>query len=411
MNPPAPLPPAPLGAEARLPVLDILRGVALLGIFIMNMPSFGDSLFAQHPPDAVTLARDLFIGGKFNAMFALLFGIGFALQLDRLEAARPGHGGRIYLRRLLVLMGLGLLHAALFWSGDVLFVYALLGLGLLLLRRAPDGVLLGLVLAGLLFPAAAVYLRTALLSVDIENLALLDYQTLEASNRLAYGSGSFADTARENGRMLAWAYGSPLGRWSMLMFYVQMGTPLWLGYWIGRRGWVARQAPPVDAMRRLRALCLALGLAATLVYLGAGVESQEPTLSSALLNLLQTLGRIGLMLGYALTIALLAQDARWRARLAPFAAAGRMPLTNYLLQTALATSIFYGWGLGWWGRADTAVQIGLALALFCAVQVPLSVAWLSRFERGPLEALWRLVTYGRSAVRRAPGSTPPPPRR
>ena len=170
--------------------------------------------------------------------------------------------------------------------------------------------------------------------------------------------------------------------------------------------------PKVGGELRQKALiAILLSFAATLVYLGAGVESQEPTLSSALLNLLQTLGRIGLMLGYALTIALLAQDARWRARLAPFAAAGRMPLTNYLLQTALATSIFYGWGLGWWGRADTAVQIGLALALFCAVQVPLSVAWLSRFERGPLEALWRLVTYGRSALRRAPGSTPPPPRR
>ncbi|MEO7152516.1 MAG: DUF418 domain-containing protein, partial [Burkholderiaceae bacterium] len=143
MSVPAPPPPSagPLGADARLPVLDILRGVALLGIFIMNMPSFADSLFAQHPSDGVTFLRDLVIAGKFNAMFALLFGIGFALQLDRLEAARPGHGARIYLRRLLVLMALGLLHASVFWSGDVLFVYSILGLGLLLLRRVPDRVL------------------------------------------------------------------------------------------------------------------------------------------------------------------------------------------------------------------------------------------------------------------------------
>ncbi len=272
---------APLGAAERLPVLDILRGVALLGIFIMNMPSFGDSLFAEHPTDGVTFLRDLLIAGKFNALFALLFGIGFALQLDRLEAARPGHGARIYLRRLLVLMGLGLLHAAVFWSGDVLFVYAILGLGLLLLRRAPDGVLVGLVVAGLLFPALAVYLRAALLSMDVESMAVLEYEALEASNRIAYGSGGFADTARENARMLAWAYTSPLGLWSMLMFYVQMGTPLWLGVLIGRRGWISRMSTLRQPMRRLCAVCLAVGASATLAYLAIGIDSQEPTPGSA----------------------------------------------------------------------------------------------------------------------------------
>ncbi len=117
------------------------------------------------------------------------------------------------------------------------------------------------------------------------------------------------------------------------------------------------------------------------------------------------------MLGYALGIALLAQAPDWRARLAPLAATGRMPLTNYLLQTVLATSVFYGWGLGWWGRADTATQIGLAVGLYCGIQVPLSVWWLGRRERGPLEAVWRRLTYGRPAASRAPGSASPPPPR
>ena len=397
----APSPPRPLRSDERLPVLDILRGVALLGIFIMNMPSFGASLFAEHASDTVTALRDIFVAGKFNAMFAFLFGIGFALQLARLQAAQPAQpqrGERIYLRRLVVLMALGLLHGAVFWAGDVLFVYSVLGLILLALRRLPDRVLLTLVAAGVLFPALAVYLRAGLLSFETESRAILDYQALEASNNLAYGSGTFSDTARENSGMLVWLYTTPLGLWSMAMFYVQMGTPLVLGYVVGRRGSIARIGELGPAMRRARAIVGGVGAAATLLYVVAGIDSQEPTLTSALLNLLQTVGRLGLMLCYVLTIALVAQTPHWRERLSPFAAAGRMPLTNYLLQTALATTIFYGWGLGWWGRADTAAQIGIAVALYCGIQIPLSMAWLSRFERGPLEQLWRITTYGRWAA-------------
>ena len=402
--------PRPLRADERLPALDILRGVALLGIFIMNMPSFSASLFAEHAGGAVAALRDIVIAGKFNAMFAFLFGIGFALQLARLQAARPGQAERIYVRRLLVLMALAIVHGALFWAGDVLLVYSVLGVLLLLLRRVSDRVLLGLVVAGVLFPALAVVLRAALFSFDSESAAMLDYQALEASNNLAYGSGSFAETARENSRMLAWAYTTPMGLWSMAMFYVQMGTPLALGYFVGRRGWVERLGELMPQMRLARAIAGSVGVAATLIYVGSGIDSQEPTLQSALLNLLQTLGKLGLMLFYALTVALAVQAPPWRERLAPLAYAGRMPLTNYLLQTALATTLFYGWGFGWWGRADTAAQIGIALALFCGVQIPLSIFWLSRFERGPFEQLWRITTYGRGALRPARGSPPSRPR-
>ena len=79
----------------------------------------------------------------------------------------------------------------------------------------------------------------------------------------------------------------------------------------------------------------------------------------------------------------------------PLAAAGRMPLTNYLLQSVLCTAIFYGWGLGYWGRAGHAVQLGLAFAIFFGLQVPLSILWFRRFAYGPMEYLWRLATYGR----------------
>jgi uncharacterized protein len=79
----------------------------------------------------------------------------------------------------------------------------------------------------------------------------------------------------------------------------------------------------------------------------------------------------------------------------PFAAAGRMPLTNYLLQSVLCTAIFYAWGLGLWRQMGEAAQLGLGFAIFFGFQVPLSIFWFRRFTYGPMEYLWRLLSYGR----------------
>jgi uncharacterized protein len=101
------------------------------------------------------------------------------------------------------------------------------------------------------------------------------------------------------------------------------------------------------------------------------------------------------MILYVAIIVQLANHARWRPWLTPLAAAGRIPLTNYLLQSVLCTAIFYGWGLGLWGQVSAALQLVLAFAIFFGLQVPLSVLWLRRFAYGPLEYLWRLASYGR----------------
>ena len=146
---------APVGAlpvAERLPTLDILRGFALLGILVMNMPGFSTSFFAEADgshlwtglwDQRAEALRDLLFSGKFNSMFSLLFGIGFTIQFARMQAADPAHATGRYLRRLLALGGFGLVHAMVFWTGDVLHSYALLGLLLVLpLRRASRRTLL-----------------------------------------------------------------------------------------------------------------------------------------------------------------------------------------------------------------------------------------------------------------------------
>src|SRR5678815_4575666 len=136
----------PVSASERIYTLDVIHGFALLGIFIMNMPWFNTSFYAgidgsQAWPDWwdqwTETATEVLFSGKFNSMFSMLFAVGFVLQLERLEARDPSQARTIYLRRIFWLFVFGAIHMCVFWDGDVLHMYALMGLLLLALRRAP----------------------------------------------------------------------------------------------------------------------------------------------------------------------------------------------------------------------------------------------------------------------------------
>ena len=388
---------APLPAAERIAALDVLRGIALFGIFIMNMPGFSHSVFAPLPADLAPLdawvswLRDLLFSGKFNLMFGLLFGIGFHLQLGRLEAARPGSGAvAIYARRLAVLLAIGLVHAALLWSGDVLVVYAVLGFGLLAIRRWSDRAVLSLLVFCLVFPAIAEALRPLLLSISTEAIGAFEVEDYLLSNDAAFGHGSFLDAMAETLRVFAWYYRSALGAYSLGVFYVQMATGILLGVLVGRRGWVERLPALREPIRRTHLAALGVAFAAGALSLAFSALG-----ATGLDTLAKSLGRPALMAFYALSVLrLLAWPgaARW---LRPFALAGRMPLSNYLLQTLLGLVVFYGWGLGFWNRVSPSVEVALATGLYFLVQLPLSAAWLARFRYGPVEYVWRRLTYGR----------------
>jgi uncharacterized protein len=405
----------PLPASERLLVLDVARGVALLGIFIMNVPGFSRSLFAgasgaEPTPGGldriVAALRELLIAGKFNSLFGLLFGIGFALQFARLTATRPDDATRVYARRLGVLGAIGAVHATLLWSGDVLLVYAVLGCLLLLLRRAPDGVLAALVVAGVLLPALFDAARPWLVGPRGEAIAMLDYQELEASNNLAYGEGSFLDAVHETTRLFGWAVGTTLGRWSYGLFYAHMGAALFLGYLVGRRGWV-RQLPALRSrVRALQGFALAIAIVGTLVAWACGAAARLGEASPPLAfagTAAHDIGRLALMVFYT-CIVVRVVEARGAASpfVRAFAATGRMPLSNYLLQTLMCLFVFQAWGLGLWNRVGPTFEVLLAIGLYAGLQVPLSIWWLRHHGTGPLEALWRRIAYaGASSNSRA----------
>lgn len=405
----------PVPASERIAALDVLRGFALLGIFIMNMPGFSHSLFAAPAmPSGVADAlvsglRELFFAGKFNLLFGLAFGIGFALQTARLGRAdaaqatnaggftRPSRVARTYARRLAFLLVVGLVHARLLWSGDVLLVYALLGFILLALRRFGERVFLALIAACLVFPALAEVLRPTLFAAG-EAVAAFEYQQFVTADDLAYGHGSFLDAVRETARIFDWSWRSPLGLFTYASFFVQMATGTFIGFVLGRRGWPAQ--PIASAAAEWSAPWTALAVAAACAVIepiAFGAIRGDTGVFVAMLA--RTIGRAALAACYALVVVRVVRDRpalpMWLRLLRD---AGRMPLSNYLLQTLMASFVFYGWGLGRWNTAGATRETVLALALFLFVQLPLSSAWLARFRYGPLEYAWRRFTYGARAA-------------
>jgi len=398
---------SPIAPHERIFALDAIRGVALLGIFAMNMPMLAGPFFQSPSPverwpawwdRAAERLGDTLLSGKFNSMFSLLFAVGFTIQLERLEARDPERAMRIYLRRLAVLFVIGALHAGLLWTGDVLHLYALLGLALLPLRRARERWLWGVAALCLVYPVVlgvhALYTRTA---ADVAEFIEF-VRVMEAGSDAAHGRGSFIDAVRENLHEMAAVHTHAHTLRGESMFIAQLGTTLALGLVLGRRRFFQRAGEHLGALARAQRWLFAIGLGTGAVFAVWAASVRGPQLPTPFGVFAQTcynLSRVAIMGFYMATIVRAAHSESWRRRLAPVAAAGRMPLTNYLMQSLIATFLFYGWGLGLWRTVGPALQLALAVGVFFLVQVPLSVLWLRHFELGPMEHLWRRLSYGR----------------
>ena len=402
---------APGGAlpvSERIATLDIVRGFALMGILIMNMPGFSSSFFAEADgshlwPGAVDQmaehVREALFSGKFNSMFSLLFGIGFTIQYQRMQQRDPAHATGLYLRRLIALMAFGVIHACVFWPGDVLHNYAILGVVLVLgLRHVSDRGIIALIVACLLYPAFNGMLRLAVMTQEMVAERVSLAKALDAADQIAYGQGSFLDMARENTRIMAFFYGDWLSLWGSLGWYVMLGMTMLIGVLAGRRRWVQRADELMPQIRRLMWWALAIGLgcgvAFTVIFELNRVPGPSPI--KVLGSFCYSLSRVSMMLFYVLLIVRVAHTERGRRWLSPWALAGRMPLTNYLMQTAICITLFRHWGFGLWMKVGPAAGLALSLAIFFIVQVPWSAWWLKRHERGPMEALWARLTYGRT---------------
>lgn len=396
---------APVDAGQRSTLLDSLRGVALIGILVANMVAFigfsflDDAQSAALPlgalDDLAELLIEWLVVGKFYSIFSLLFGIGFAIQLGRLEAR--GEGVPRYLRRLAVLFLIGLAHIFLFWLGDIVALYALMGAVLLLFRRLSDRALIvwaialwlvpvawsGMIHLGGLRPAAPIYAlgeqTLVAFGIDISRGPLPDYRDRNFIEALALRPGE--------------AY-FRLGDLVYQMRFAKVLAMFLIGLWVGRRALYADLDRYAPLLRRTAWIGIGVGLPLAAVRAVLTLTADDDRMLMFVAELFYVLSTPALALGYAAGFALLWRSGkRWLFDWA--APAGRMALTNYLMQTILNSLIFYGWGFGLIGTLGLVFVFPLAAAIF-AIQVAYSAKWLARFRFGPVEWLWRSLTYGKA---------------
>ncbi len=383
----------PVLRQERIEAIDILRGVAILGILIVNMQLFSmpEGLAAAGTVDRLIY---FFAQEKFKALFSFLFGVGLAVQMMRADA-RGAHFLPLYARRLCVLFLIGVAHFLLLWDGDILHDYALLGVVLLFFRRwSPKTLLVGagvlLAIPLLLYGLTTSYAITGHVNPQVkewiayENEAEDDGTVDDFSD--AYSRGSYAELITLRASELPRDMTPDTDDAYVLALFL-------LGLYAGRRRILHDISAHLPFIRRVQRWGLMIGVAGNVAFAVGGAFEPSPT------SVTQNVGRLclvvaapAMMLFYASTIILLTQREIWRRRLAPLAAVGRTALSNYLLQSLICTTIFYGYGLALFGKVGPSAGLLLTITIFL-IQIPLSVWWLRRFQFGPVEWLWRSLTY------------------
>jgi len=391
--------PVPVQPGERIAALDILRAFALLGILVMNMDAFASTWWVTVMPEArwpawydhaAIFIKETFFDGKFNSLFSLLFGIGFTIQLDRLMA-RSVHPIAVYLRRIVILLVIGLLHAFFLWTGDVLHAYAILGIFLVFLRRAPNRLVIALMVLGLVWPTVRSTWTLYHYTDSDEKADRAKVEMMQRDTLHAYGQGSYAEATAMRFREMKEVYSDPRS----LSYFPLFLTTMLLGMYAGRKRIIQDAERQRVFIRRVMWWAFAAGMFFALLVssLRPLLDPFKPSPLRVLVSTAYGYQRPALMLFYACAIVLLSLHARWGRLLAPLRFTGRMPLTNYLMQSVLCTLIFYGYGLGFYERVGPALCLGLAFLIF-PVQVLTSIWWFRHFRFGPAEWLWRTLTYG-----------------
>ena len=371
----------PSPEKSRIDVIDALRGLALFGVLTMNiMFGFRTSMFNVRAEDfgsnsaantAAFLLASFFIAERAIAVFSILFGVGLAMQFERLQAADPTNW---IVRRLIVLLLFGLLHVTLIWHGDILVQYAVAGL--LVLPLLGMSVRVQGTLAGLMFVvAAASQWLPAPWSAPDQSLSP---PYADAANQ-AFMSHQYFDLVRFHIEVLPVIFAQHISILARTIGLCLVGVVAWRLYSQKQLVLTANQLKVSSIIVITSGLCLMFIL---------------PFLGSTALKLAY-LGPPIIAIGYCLLFFLLINRPRWRFVFLKFVPAGRMAFTNYLSQSVICSMTFYGYGLGWFGRTTIIEGIGFAMGLF-AIQMVVSGWWLGRYQYGPLEWLWRSLTYGKA---------------
>jgi uncharacterized protein len=352
----------PVSPTNRYPSLDILRGLALCGVLLVNLLTvFRVSLFAHiagsEAPDnaignAVATIVSLFLEFKAFTLFSFLFGSGVAIQVER-GRGRTESPERFLVRRFLVLLVFGLAHLWLVWNGDILTLYAVCGLLLIPILRLTNA-LMAVTGTGLIL-----YSYLGVLPIHFPSAQSVQTQAVAATR--VYAEGSFIQILafrwRENNDFMVPLLLLTLPRTLGVML---LGVTAWRWKLFTTRR---------DFWTPLLLVFGTIGIVGTVLHVDLAAC-------------------VPLAFAYATAVLL------WIRRAPLLAAGGQMALTNYLIQSVVFSLVFYGFGLGYFGRLGVASTAAAGLA-FYFIQLLFSKWWLLRFQFGPAEWLWRSLTYGK----------------
>lgn len=391
----------PVSSSRRLPVLDFTRGTALLGIMFVNMTWFTGfailsaderSQFATAHLDApIYWLIHVLVDAKFWSIFAFLFGVGVALQRsNRTDSERSFNA--FYLRRIAILFAIGFTHASLLWFGDIVSLYAVAGLALIFLKRFSNRTLLVIAIVMLGAPIVQLAVHYLIFSLRPPSELTGDPGHGPAELLSAFATGSYVNALHANWEFLKerWIIALYDGR-----FFKLIGMFL-LGFYAGSCHLFVDSIATRRIWKRVLTVGTIVGLPLSVVvqtHFG-GIPLRPPSALGWLAESLKCICVPALSLAYVAGIILIYPRIGSRLPTQWIASAGRMSLTNYILQTAVGITIFYGCGFGKWGKIGITWAIVILVLLF-VVQAIGSHYWLKRFRQGPLEWIWRCGTYGR----------------
>ncbi|GLB58852.1 DUF418 domain-containing protein [Cytobacillus sp. NCCP-133] len=380
---------SPVLEQDRIISLDMMRGFAILGIFLVNMLSFHSPLLYLDPSQwwnsladkTVYAFIDIFIQASFYPLFSMLFGYGLVILRDRAAAKGLPFRG-MALRRFSLLLLIGIIHAFLIWHGDILINYAIFGFVFLLFIKmnGKNMLLTGLLLyiiPNLLF---ALLFFVTVLFVPGDDLSIYNSAAAEASMEV-YKNGSFLEITVQ--RIEDW---SGVNNIASLPIMLASIFPLFLiGGGAARLKWLEKTEKVRGFLSKIMIASLAAGLLfKVLPYLYER--------NMALEFIQDIFGGPLLAIGYGMVIALSIKKGEVPRVLLPLAYVGKLSLSNYLLQSIVSTFIFYSYGLGFYGELSAFGGTVIVIIIF-ALQVIASRCWVTRYYYGPVEWLWRSFTY------------------
>lgn len=375
--------------KQRVEAIDAVRGFALFGILLVNMTLIQFGMFSGEQPTYVFEKIDeganwfiqFFGTHNFISLFSFLFGLSI-IMLQKSILAKEKRFFPVYIRRLSILLILGYLHGTFIWDGDILFAYGIIGILLMIfINRKPKTLLIW---------ASILLVLTMLMSYPTQsdvNMAK-DFAPYIAKEQHIHETGSYIEHVKFRMNENPFEYigiTGFFGTFFITLFALIFMTPLFLlGMYVGKKGWLFEIGKHLPSLKK--------------IWLISGIFSftikilELLTKQPLLIMLKDSVTPISMTLFYGSSIILLFHYKKASRLLTYMANMGKMSVSNYLAQSIIATTIFYAYGLGLYGKIGYFFGIVLAIVIY-VIQLYASTYWLQRYRMGPVEYVWRLGTY------------------